>query len=119
MKLLDDLGDFDFDAGFFGECQTKLNVFADEIDREAIVVVAGFENTIDVVLQKVRLGWRSTKRFLNDAQIETEFRADGENLGSARGVNEPQQVQQHFDAVTRAVCARIINLLGQTPEAAK
>ena len=53
MKLLDDLGDFDFDAGFFGECQTKLNVFTDEIDCETVVIVAGFENTVDVVLQKV------------------------------------------------------------------
>ena len=73
MKLFDDLGDFDFDAGFFGECQTKLNVFTDEIDCETVVIVAGFENTVDVVLQKVRLGWRSTKRSLNDAQIEAEF----------------------------------------------
>ena len=112
MKLLDDLGDFDFDASFFCKRQTKLNVFTDEIDCETVVIVAGFENTIDVVLQKVRLGWRSTKRFLNDAQIETEFRADGENLCGACSVNEPEQVQQHFDAVARAVCARIINLFG-------
>ena len=53
MKLLDDLGDFDFDASFFCKRQTKLNVFADEIDREPVVIVAGFENAVDVVLQKV------------------------------------------------------------------